>query len=878
MSDTYSEAIPHVETLQPVRSRPRLWARFLKWALFILVVLWIATEAVSLTIQHTGLRKILTARIEAAFGRPVDVASYDFSLWDGPALDANSVTVGEDPRFGHEYFLRADSMTVRLRWASLFRGHIELGTLSLSRPSLNLVRDAGGDWNLAQWLPQPVGKPAFKVPVGPSLPSAAVRFRRIEVDGGRVNFKNGDEKLPLAFVGVKGTLETDKPGRWIMNLDATPWRAAIVVQQAGTIHISGDLGGTSSRLRPAALDISWTDASISDVLRLAGGDDAGIRGALALAISARTRVQDDGWAIQGRAELQQVHRWDLALRPDTPSVNLTARTIWHPDAPGIELTDIALEAPDSSAHASGQIHWNRSEPPAAEKSPPVQFTVTSLLDVNDLLPWVRAFHPGVADSFYVRGRAEVSGEAVGWPLRVVNATLSSSGLDVTGADPRKPAHLGQLQLHYDQGKYSFAPISLSWGSASGPSSGLFRLDTSTKPARGAIPGWHIAGSTSQARDLIAGAAALGWNLSRGWDLAGPFACDLRWQEAPYPWPGGVTSQPIGWVEFGDAGAGPAGSGADSLLAPFLNRPVDEIKARAEWKPGARHIAVTSAQAFGARWNGTFDRRDPSGDWKFALSADHLAAADLDRWLNPAWRQSFLDRMLPFLNSRAQTNAAPENLRASGRLALDQFMMEPLVVRHLEGDLRIDGRHIVLTDAIGQFYGGQVAGSLDAELSASPVYHADLDFSRVDISALAAAIPALAGFTAESAAGHLSFAARGANRTDLLTSLTCQGSAKADGPELVNLDLSKVLGGRSQSSGSTRFQDGVATFACAQRKIEIQSLGLATNGDTSISASGTIDFGRNLDLRFSGPDGPFHLTGSLAAPKAALPQAQVHRSR
>ena len=162
--------------------------------------------------------------------------------------------------------------TVRLRWAALLRGHIELGTLSLSRPSLNLVRSAAGDWNLAEWLPQPSGALSTRVPVGPSLPSSAVRFRRINVEGGRINFKNGDEKLPLAFVGVKGTVETDRPGRWTMNLDATPWRAAVVVQQAGTIHLSGDLGGTSSRLRPAALDISWTDASISDVLRLAAGN------------------------------------------------------------------------------------------------------------------------------------------------------------------------------------------------------------------------------------------------------------------------------------------------------------------------------------------------------------------------------------------------------------------------------------------------------------------------------------------------------------------------------------------------------------------------------------------------------------------------------
>jgi hypothetical protein len=896
MSDTYSEAIPHTETLQPVQARTRPWPRLFKWALFLLVFLWIASEGVSLTMQHTRLRRILTARIEAAFGRPVDVGSYHFSLWNGPALEANSVIVGEDPRFGHEYFLRAESMTVRLRWASLMRGHVELGTLSLSRPSLNLVRDAAGDWNLGDWLPQPSGNPSFRVPVGPSFPSSPVRFRRIDVEGGRINFKNGDEKLPLAFVGVKGTVETDRPGRWTVNLDATPWRAAVVVQQAGTIHLSGDLGGTSSRLRPAALDISWTDASISDVLRLAGGNDAGIRGALALAVSARTREQDDGWAIQGRAELRQVHRWDLALRPDTPSVNLIAQTNWHPAAPDIEFTDVALEAPHSSAHASGRIRWNRAGSSAAEKLPPVEFTVSSLLDASDLLPWLRAFHSGVADSVSVRGRediradvrAEVRGDATGWPLRVVNASVSSLGLDFSGADPRRSAHLGQLQFHYDHGQISFLPISLSWGAAPGPSNGLFRLDASTKPAHGAMPAWHIAGSTSQARDLIAAAAALGWNLSRGWDLAGPFACDLRWQETPYPLPGGGTSQPVGWVEFGGQGAGSfLGPGGDSLRAPFLNRPVDQIRARAEWKPGARRIALASAQAFGARWSGTFDRRDPSGDWQFALSADHLAAADLDRWLNPAWRQSFFDRMLPFLNSRAQTSTAPENLRASGRLNLDRFTLESLAVHDLQGDLKIDGRHIVLANATGQFYGGQVSGLLDADLSASPVYRADLDFTRVDISSLAAATSALDGFTAESAAGQVSFVARGANRADLVASLTCQGSVHATGPELLNSDLEELLGGQSQTTGSTRFPTGSATFSCAQRMIDIQTLSLATGIDAFANGSGRIDFNRNLDLGFrirsappsdGAPASSFRLTGPLAAPKIALPQPPPRRSR
>jgi uncharacterized protein involved in outer membrane biogenesis len=884
MSDTYSEAIPRVETLQPAQWPSRLWIRLLKWALLLLVLLWIATEAISLGIQHTHLRRVLTSRIEAAFGRPVEVGSFSFNLWDGPALEADSVTVGEDPRFGQEYFLRAESMTVRLRWASLLRGRVELGTLSLTRPSLNLVRNAYGDWNLVEWLPQPSGSRSPRVPVGPSLPSSPLRFTRIEVDGGRINFKNGDEKLPFAFVGVKGAVETDPPGRWRVNLDATPWRAAVVVQQAGTIHFSGDLGGTSSRLRPAALDVSWTDASISDVLRLAGGNDYGIRGALALAINARTREQDDAWTIQGRAALQQIHRWDLALRPDTPSLNVIAKTNWNPASSEIDLTDVALEAPHSSAHASGRILWNRMGAPAVEKAPPVQLTVASLVDVADLLPWVRAFRPGAADSLSVRGRADIRADVAGWPLRVVDAALSSAGVAFTAAEPRRSARLGEVQFRYDHGLISFAPVSLSWGAPAAPS-GSFRIDISAKQSRDTIPALHIAGSTTQMRDLITGAGALGWNISRGWDLAGPLACDFTWQGASYPWSGGASNQPVGWMEFGGSDGGP---GKASLRAPFLNQPVDLIKARAEWKPGARHLALASAQAFGARWSGTFDSRAPAGDWQFALTADHLAAADLDRWLNPAWRESFLDRMLPFLNSRSPSIAAPENLRASGGLTLDEFALAPLVVRHLQGDLKIDGRRIALASATGQFYGGQVSGSLRADLQAAPSYHVELEFSRVDMASLAAATPSLAGFTATSGAGEVSFDAHGATRSDLASSLACQGSVHAAGPELQNFDLAKALDGEPQGAGSTRFLNGSATFSCAQGKIDFQSLSLLTSADASANGSGTVDFNRNLDLRFrirsalphseDSPAASFRLTGPLAAPRVVLPQPSPRRSR
>ncbi|HZV59672.1 MAG TPA: hypothetical protein VFF42_04975, partial [Candidatus Eremiobacteraceae bacterium] len=70
-------------------------------------------------LRTSAARRFLIAHLEASFGRPVEVGRFDFSLLDGVRLEANSVTISEDPRFGHEYFLRADTLGAGLRWSAL---------------------------------------------------------------------------------------------------------------------------------------------------------------------------------------------------------------------------------------------------------------------------------------------------------------------------------------------------------------------------------------------------------------------------------------------------------------------------------------------------------------------------------------------------------------------------------------------------------------------------------------------------------------------------------------------------------------------------------------------------------------------------------------
>jgi len=858
------QAAPIIATVRPeplipeVARRP-IWRRAPRWILLLLACLWLMDSAISLALQHTRLRGKLTSRLENAFGRSVEVGSYGFSLWGGPTLQARSVLVGEDPRFGQEYFLRADALIMRLRWRSLLRGRLDLGAVSLSRPSLNLVRNSEGDWNLAEWLP----RPSSAAGMGPATPSslamqAALRFTRIDVDSGRINFKRGDDKLPFAFVGVKGHIEPESLGRWRMDLEATPSRAAVVIQQPGVLHLTGHVGGTSSRLRPADLEISWYDASVSDVLRLARSYDYGVRGTFSLVLNARTDSSD--WVIDTRAELHQVHRWDLPVRADNPALNMIAKMSWNPVIPTLYVEDATLEAPHSNMQIRyAGISWGA--PRISQKRPVAPFSLevqSAVIDLGDLLSWVRAFHSGVAENLSVQGVVEARGYVSGWPLQVVKMYADGTGADLTAPGLRVPVHLGQIQFHYDHGLDFLDPLTLSFGETDG----TLRLEAARPPHMSGLSSLHLSVNLKQARDLISTAAALGWNISRGWSLAGPVRGDLRWSGGQLPW----RSPPVGFVEWGGEGAGA------SVAAPFLNRPVEAIKARAEWKPGVREVNLSSAEAFGARWTGTFERRESDSVWKFALSADHLTAADLDRWLNPRWRESFLDRMLPFLNDSARANAAPENLRASGKIAVDQFRLAPFVTHKLQGDVTVEGRHVRLTNANTAFYGGTVAGSLDATLDPVPSYHASLDFSGVDLAALTAATPGLANLFTGSASGKIAFDARGATHDDLVGSLACEGSARIDHPELRNIDLGETLREIAIRPGASLFPSADAVFACSHRTLQIQRLDFFSPGG-GIEVWGSADFDHNLDFRLSRlgethhPVGsPYHLTGTLAAPR------------
>lgn len=220
------------------------------------------------------------------------------------------------------------------------------------------------------------------------------------------------------------------------------------------------------------------------------------------------------------------------------------------------------------------------------------------------------------------------------------------------------------------------------------------------------------------------------------------------------------------------------------------------------------------------------------------------------------------------------------------------------LRHLRADLSLDGRHLEFSNLVGQFEGGEADGSLSAEFLAAPEYRGVFEFSEVNLRALSAEFPSLADLFDGVATAKIGFTTRGTNRSDLIASLDCRGTAHVTKGLIAGINLSD-LPNTSRSDEpeqaavpdpatdvglKTSFSDAGASFVCANSKIEFQNL-LLRGAKSDWNGTGTVDFSHNLDLRFVRAfpgDGPrrlvkaadaaadeYRVTGSLASPRVEM---------
>src|SRR5262245_24154200 len=394
----------------------------------VLLVLGLIALIAPSSVNLKGFRDPLAGTLTATIGREVSVQEVRLRLLPRPGFLVTGLSIADDPAFGAEPMIRAQDVIASLRVSSLWRGRLEIASLSLKEPSLNLVRDRNGRWNVEALLERAAHIPS--APTGKTRAETRPRFPYIEVEDGRINLKFEQEKKVYALADTDFALWLASEDEWNMRLAGQPIRSDANLSNTGTLKAEGsfkrasDLGET-----PMKLEVKLEDAQLGQLTHLLYGYDRGWRGAVRFGATLNGTPAD--FTLSTDARVADFRRYDIA---NTDNLSLQAHCDAHYRNAGLvdpgNVRNFFLNLQCHSPVQSGQLVLH-SELSPGEPQPLLDVIAVSI-PVSSLTALIRHAKKAVAEDLAATGTfsgnlswrdGELSGSGVASGVRLRSNTL-----------------------------------------------------------------------------------------------------------------------------------------------------------------------------------------------------------------------------------------------------------------------------------------------------------------------------------------------------------------------------------------------------------------------------------------------------------------------
>lgn len=836
------------------RPSPRRW--IVLAALLLAVVAFVLPPLVNISrYQHR-----IADAIGRSIGRPVHISSVKLRLLPLPGFEFSDFSVKEDPHFGSEPVLRSGSVVAYLRLLSLWRGRLEVSRIHFDDASLNLVRDPDGKWNLGSILVQAAQIP--NAPTGQRYAGRAPRFPYIEAENARINFKQGNEKKPLSFLNSDLSISLAPGDDWEVHFRAQPVRTDLDLDLAdtGTLRIDGTLHRAALLGQmPLNLKVEWSGVPLGQLSRLTLGRDIGWRGGLEVEAQ-----------VGGTAELAQVnaslkvaglHRSEFS--PARPmDVATSCQASFRKESRSLE--DISCTSPvgHGALLLTGSIQDGRTVPEAnltlGINSVPASAVLAGLQEVRSSLG------AGVQAAGTLNGDFHYTSQSGRQPL--ISGEVALASLSLTPPDASKPFLLAPVRVRCDSPDAGnvgppallLQPVKLAMG-APVP----VTVDGRFTPAGFDL---HLSGTTSLARlqafnksfgllgvrstrppAVGANSVALGGagTASLDLDVRGKWLLPVPDSDNPI-----ASSTAEGSMVIRNA----------ELTTSYLSHPLRIVSAQGILSP--TQIAWTNAsisygklEAQGTLEYPTVCTGSTPCAGRFSLTT---AALDLGALQSTLLGSSEGGELLRQILDRIDRHPVkwPD---LSGTVQIGELSTGKLVVRDAIGAIDVSGNMIKIRSLNGHLASGiiHLAGLVDAS-GDQPDY-------RLDVQVTNAAPSALAGIFEERwGSGVANFSTQlrmsGFDAQELARSATgtlhwnwTKGGLAAETPLPV------------AAQPFVHFDQWSADAAIADSTITITH-SLLARGKEAIPLSGTISFGREIDLKGGSAADAVSITGTLEHPE------------
>jgi uncharacterized protein involved in outer membrane biogenesis len=420
----------------------------------VILVVIVAVVIFAATFDVNRYRGTIQSELQQRLGRQVTLGEMNLKIFP-PRFRVQNVAIADDPAFNKQKpFVQAQELDVAVKLLPLLHKSVEVDSLTLTRPSVELIKNAQGMWNFASigqnpqaaqtpTVPPQASAPAQKQPSPPSAPeqpaSSEQQFSlgKLVISDGQVALTDLQSKKPRSvYDHIDVTLTNFEPNH-PFDIDAAahpPGGGNQEVRLQGT-------GGPMVPGQPAATPFHGTlnlkQVAIAGLAKFL--DSPALENTDGI-LSGQTKISSDSGKLSANGSINvqnaKIHGLDLGypvaldynLSDDVPQDLLTI----HNATVKLGATPLVVSGTVNSKPTPAQIDLN------------LKGSNVSIAEAARLASaYGVAFAPGTKVTGTVNANVQARG-AMDKPA--LNGTVTASNIQMTGKDVPQPVQVPAINL------------------------------------------------------------------------------------------------------------------------------------------------------------------------------------------------------------------------------------------------------------------------------------------------------------------------------------------------------------------------------------------------------------------------------------------------
>src|SRR5713226_428457 len=206
------------------------------------VVLVFALVVISLNSLIDRNRDLIVQEIQKSLGRSVTFEQLRLDLWGGLGLSVKQLRVAEDQHFAATPFIQTKEMKMQLRWLPLLLGRIEIRTLNLDEPEIQIIRNEERNLNLSTLAAPDKETKEPQREAEEKNRRSALRFlvSAVHVANGKIHYVDRSSKEPVEVRARN--VDLDLGGLTLTGKSEIKLAANLFEGQAQNVSVEGRIG------------------------------------------------------------------------------------------------------------------------------------------------------------------------------------------------------------------------------------------------------------------------------------------------------------------------------------------------------------------------------------------------------------------------------------------------------------------------------------------------------------------------------------------------------------------------------------------------------------------------------------------------------------